>query len=35
MKEAIDVLTDQLNQDRENLKKYTKLTINEIKDLPA
>ena len=33
VKEAIEVLTDQLNQDRENLKNYTKLTIGEIKDL--
>ena len=33
VKEAIDVLIDQLNQDRDNLKTITKLKIGEIKDL--
>ena len=33
IKESIDVLIGQLNQDRENLQSQTKLTINEIKEL--
>ena len=33
VKEAIDVLIDQLNQDRDNLKNFTKLKLDEIKDL--
>ena len=33
MKEAIDVLTDQLNADRDHLKNVTKLKINEITEL--
>ena len=33
IKESIEVLIDQLNQDRENLQRETKLKINEIKEL--
>ena len=33
IKESIEVLIGQLNQDRENLQSQTKLTINEIKEL--
>ena len=33
IKESIDVLISQLEKDREDLKKYTKLRIKEIKEL--